>query len=700
DELMDGARLQYLDVGSPQVVHPVAEVARGLAPVRPAWSPDAARLAYVIGRAPADGRPAGFEVWSARSDASLPPEKVAELPVDVFARGHSASLCWTAAGQIGLLQGVESAGGPVGPSPLPGGTASAARAQTPAPPSPTASVSPCGVPVLSQNDPSWRNQIMQAGGDPIGGFGCALTSTTMLLNYYGAVLSPSDLNACLGPGADPISWSSAPACTAGRVGGGIRNDFSWDLLDAFLKVGKPVIVGMVRGLTGMHFVVVTRGGGGEADSYHITDPWDGSTVKTLGSYTNVGYNPRWIVSYDGPGRSCGRLVAGSGPPVTGFQDGGTYKNGVTVGVPGSSNGGVTVQQVPSGQGGPPGPSPSPSPSEPASPSASPSQTPSASPSATPTTSPTPNVLPSGIGGRTWRLRPGVKLTLSDEGVYLVYFRHPGFPPTVSILKFTIDRTPPVLSLQPLAPRGGGPHTSFAGPSGIVLDRPGQLRLGASDTLSGVDRIDYQLDGADPAAYSDDVSFVRTLVIPQVGTHTISIRATDVAGNIAVLNDQAFDVVDATPAPTPSPSPSASPTSTPTPRTAAPPPAPAPPVATPTPAPTPTPPPPFSITASVRPASATTTSCPFTFTFTATITYTGSGPVTLQYVWLRSDGAVQVQPFTVSFSGAGSQSLQSTTWTLSSSPNQTFTGWEQVQLRSSPVVLSNQASFSLTCTVVT
>src|SRR5215472_17648240 len=130
DELMDGARIQYLDVGSPDAVHPLAQVANGLAPVRPAWSPRGDELAYVIGRPLSAFRPAGFEVWSVRTDGSQPPQKVAELPLDVFAQGHSASLCYTSGGQIGLLEGVESALGQAGPSPL-GGAASTARAGTP-----------------------------------------------------------------------------------------------------------------------------------------------------------------------------------------------------------------------------------------------------------------------------------------------------------------------------------------------------------------------------------------------------------------------------------------------------------------------------------------------------------------------------------------------------------------------------------------
>jgi hypothetical protein len=695
DELMDNARIQYLDVSSPDPPHPIVDVHQGLAPVRPAWSLDASQLAYVVGRAPAGGQPAGFEVWSARADSSLPAQKVADLPVGVFARGHSASLCWTPGGQIGLLQGVESALGQPGPSPLTGPQAASAprtESPTPAVSPPSQNGSLCGVPILSQNDPSWQSFIMQAGGDPIGGYGCALTSTTMLLDYYGATMSPADLNACLGPGADPIVWQSAPACTDGRVQGGERTDFSWEGLDAFLQAGKPAIVGMVRGLTGMHFVVVTQGGGGEADGYRITDPWDGSTTKTLGSYTNSGYNPRWIISYDGAGRNCGRFVPG-GLPVKGFEDGGTYKNGVTVNVPQGGGGSATVQQVSGTQGGTTSPSPSPSPS------------PSISPS--PAISPTPK--PAG-GGRSWTVVAGSRLHVSDEGVYVVYFRHPGstYPPRVSILKFTIDHTPPVLSLQALNPHTLAFHPALSGPApegalrpldpistGIVLDKPGKLRLVAQDPLSGVDSVEYNLNGAGWTPYSDDNSFHRTVLATTVGTNTIAIRASDVATNVAV-EEFSFEVVDTTPSPSPSPSP--------TPTSAATRPPTAPPGTPPPTAPPPTPAPPFSISASVDHTSVVSFNCPVTFTFTGTITYTGTAAATFHYVWLRSDGATQTTPFAITFQGPGTQPAQSTTWTLGAPiPQfQPFLGWEQIQLQAAPgvSVLSNRANFSLNCQQIT
>src|SRR5205085_1127491 len=108
DEQMDNARIQYLDVASPDTPVGLVDIDHGLAPVRPAWSPDESQLAYVVGRAPAADRPAGFEVWSVGTSGT-PAQMVADLPLDVFTRGHQASLCFTPGGQIGLLQGVESA---------------------------------------------------------------------------------------------------------------------------------------------------------------------------------------------------------------------------------------------------------------------------------------------------------------------------------------------------------------------------------------------------------------------------------------------------------------------------------------------------------------------------------------------------------------------------------------------------------------
>jgi hypothetical protein len=77
-----------------------------------------------------------------------------------------------------------------------------------------------------------------------------------------------------------------------------------------------------------------------------------------------------------------------------------------------------------------------------------------------------------------------------------------------------------------------------------------------------------------------------------------------------------------------------------------------------------------------------------FTFNGTITTNRSG--TVQYHFLRSDGASGPTQSLV-FSGAGSQSV-STDWTLSGSIN----GWEQIYIDSPNHQAMAQAGFTLTC----
>lgn len=164
--------------------------------------------------------------------------------------------------------------------------------------------SPCGVPVLSQNDPAWRASIMQAGGDTIGSYGCALTSTAMMLNYFGATISPPQLGACLGSDADLLQWWQVNRCSNGVAQFKADLDFSWERIDAQLATGSPVILGFRGGPAGMHFVVVTAGGGGDPSNYAITDPWDGTTDKTIRYFIARGYVPTWIVVYAGAGKNC------------------------------------------------------------------------------------------------------------------------------------------------------------------------------------------------------------------------------------------------------------------------------------------------------------------------------------------------------------------------------------------------------------
>jgi hypothetical protein len=93
------------------------------------------------------------------------------------------------------------------------------------------------------------------------------------------------------------------------------------------------------------------------------------------------------------------------------------------------------------------------------------------------------------------------------------------------------------------------------------------------------------------------------------------------------------------------------------------------------------------TVSVTP-STIATSCPYTFTCTVTITATAAGTVT--YRWERSDGGYSPTQ-TMTFTTAGSQTA-ATGW-----PRETTgTHWVRVRVLTPNELVSNQASFNLTC----
>ena len=489
DDGLHNAHLKLIDVANPGSATDLATVPKGLWTTTPAWSGDGKRLAYV--QLDATTSPAGFQLWVA--DTSTQPATVAEqtdLVADNFTNGHSASICWTSDNRVVLIpavpQGFPSA------SPVP---ASAAAQASVSP----ATGSKCGVPIYSQNDPVWQAAVMKSGSDTIGGAGCALTSTAMLLNYYGSSLSPAQLNSCLGGAADPIEWKAVPACTGNMVTGGDRIDFTWNDLDALLASGRPAIVGMLRGLTGSHFVVVTSGGGGLAQSYHITDPWDASTFKTLGSYITAGYIPTWIISYSGPGHDCARLIKGVAPVLTGVTDGQTGHTPVTVHFPIDlskiklsvytelSNGALD-----------------------------------------------PNTVKVPLNFQ--KLTDG--MTFTNDGIYqlIVVTQAPSQPPVVQVMTFTIDHVAPAADLSLLNPLAFGAAQRAIGGSVVAskypgVGKPGKVAVVSSDTLSGVKTIKTSLDGGALAGYSNDTNFNPVLVVNQSGDHSLRIVSTDAAGNV-------------------------------------------------------------------------------------------------------------------------------------------------------------------------
>jgi hypothetical protein len=140
---------------------------------------------------------------------------------------------------------------------------------------------PCAVPFFSQNDPAWKYHPLRTAGQcsaacgTIGACGCTLTSTAMVLRYYGANTNPAKLSDCMGTRACLFQWGVAPGCSGGKAQHVHRGEFSWEQMRREINQNqRPVILGMTRGLYEEHWVVVTRGSGDSPANYTIHDPWE------------------------------------------------------------------------------------------------------------------------------------------------------------------------------------------------------------------------------------------------------------------------------------------------------------------------------------------------------------------------------------------------------------------------------------------
>jgi hypothetical protein len=90
-------------------------------------------------------------------------------------------------------------------------------------------------------------------------------------------------------------------------------------------------------------------------------------------------------------------------------------------------------------------------------------------------------------------------------------------------------------------------------------------------------------------------------------------------------------------------------------------------------------------------------CPATIKFDGEISVRGltRGPLTVTYEFIRSDGAKDTHPKTLTFQKDGSQPV-STSWTLGGDKLPTFSGWQAVKVMAPLPVESNRASFTLKC----
>jgi hypothetical protein len=149
------------------------------------------------------------------------------------------------------------------------------------------------IPVMGQQEAAWAGaQLGTAAGESIGSAGCAITSVTMMLRYYGVHTDPGAFNAWLTANGgyaydDQLIWDAVTSYTGGRVAFSGWLDPDLSTIEAELDAGRPVVAEVRLGVN-QHFVLLT---GYTTDSgIQMNDPWfaDSANVNDRYGYPNTG----------------------------------------------------------------------------------------------------------------------------------------------------------------------------------------------------------------------------------------------------------------------------------------------------------------------------------------------------------------------------------------------------------------------------
>jgi Peptidase C39 family len=135
---------------------------------------------------------------------------------------------------------------------------------------------------FAQGDPRWSDDALGQTESTMGEEGCAVSSSAMVLAFYGQDIDPGRLNAFLAinGGYTPqgwLYWEKAADFIPGMVRHAYENLPSYFLIDSNLLRGNPVIVRvhLPNGIT--HFVVIV---GKTGFDYLIQDPASGGEFGT------------------------------------------------------------------------------------------------------------------------------------------------------------------------------------------------------------------------------------------------------------------------------------------------------------------------------------------------------------------------------------------------------------------------------------
>jgi hypothetical protein len=130
---------------------------------------------------------------------------------------------------------------------------------------------------FAQADPRWSNDPLGSTPGTMGEEGCAVSSSAMVLAFYGQDVDPGRLNTFLtvNGGYTPegwLYWEKAADFVPGMVRHAYEDLPSYFLLDSNLLRGNPVIVRIRLPIGVTHFVVIV---GKTGFDYLIQDPASG-----------------------------------------------------------------------------------------------------------------------------------------------------------------------------------------------------------------------------------------------------------------------------------------------------------------------------------------------------------------------------------------------------------------------------------------
>jgi hypothetical protein len=143
------------------------------------------------------------------------------------------------------------------------------------------------VSVMGQQDGAWGGAPLGfSPTDTIASAGCAITSVTMLLRYYGINTDPGAFNSWLNGNAgyangDQLLWDSVTSYTAGRVtfSGWLGPDL--DAIHTELDAGRPVVAEVSLG-GNQHFILLT--GYSTEGGLTANDPWFADSINFSDRY--------------------------------------------------------------------------------------------------------------------------------------------------------------------------------------------------------------------------------------------------------------------------------------------------------------------------------------------------------------------------------------------------------------------------------